>query len=325
VPLVDDDWVGRRVVVRSVRPDGKFSDVLGVLQACSATTLAVRRRDGSTAVLDRAAVRIVKPVPPAPTPRLRTTPEEVETAAAASWPAPEQQRLGGWTLRAAGGFSRRANSVLPVGDPGVALDAALKSVEQFYAARSLPPLVQVVVGSRLDDDLAAAGWVAHRTPLVHVQVASLAMLVDRLGPPTDATADPVVIDDHLVAGWAELYCGGAVDESARAVLQAPYGDVALAHVDRASAPVAVGRGALTGPWLAIAALHVQTNHRRQGLGRAVVAALTRWGWSRGARWALLQVDDGNTAAQALYDGLGFTTHHRVHWRGPGMERPSLRS
>ena len=33
------------------------------------------------------------------------------------WPPLERGELGGWMLRAAGGFTGRANSVLPLGDP----------------------------------------------------------------------------------------------------------------------------------------------------------------------------------------------------------------
>ena len=49
-----------------------------------------------------------------PEPRI----EDLEGAAALHWQAPETERLGDWLLRAAEGFTGRANSALPVGDPG---------------------------------------------------------------------------------------------------------------------------------------------------------------------------------------------------------------
>jgi RimJ/RimL family protein N-acetyltransferase len=49
--------------------------------------------------------------------------------------------------------------------------------------------------------------------------------------------------------------------------------------------------------------------RRQGLARGVVAALAGWAGQLGAHRAYLQVEERNTAATALYAGLGFTTHH----------------
>ena len=44
--------------------------------------------------------------------------EDLERVAARGWPGLEQDTLGEWLLRAGGGFTGRANSVLVVGDPG---------------------------------------------------------------------------------------------------------------------------------------------------------------------------------------------------------------
>lgn len=41
--------------------------------------------------------------------------EDLERAAALHWQAPETEPLGEWRLRAAAGFTGRANSALPVG------------------------------------------------------------------------------------------------------------------------------------------------------------------------------------------------------------------
>ncbi|MFF1796826.1 GNAT family N-acetyltransferase, partial [Kitasatospora sp. NPDC058263] len=70
-------------------------------------------------------------------------PEELQRIAARGWPAVEQEPLGGWTLRASAGFTRRANSVQTLGDPGLPLDEALATVRRWYAARGLPAWVEV--------------------------------------------------------------------------------------------------------------------------------------------------------------------------------------
>ena len=63
---------------------------------------------------------------------------DLEQAAAGGWRAPEEARLGRWLLRAAGGFTGRANSALAIGDPGLPLAAALDQVGRWYQARGLP-------------------------------------------------------------------------------------------------------------------------------------------------------------------------------------------
>ena len=85
---------------------------------------------------------------------------ELERIAARGWQAAEEQWVGGWLLRANGGFTGRANSVLPLGDPGMALDAALESVHAFYAGFDLRARFTVPRPARDDlrTQLLARGW-----------------------------------------------------------------------------------------------------------------------------------------------------------------------
>jgi len=74
--------------------------------------------------------------------------EDLERAAARHWQAPDTERLGGWLLRAADGFTGRANSALPLGDPGVSLPEAVTAVEGWYRRRNLRPMI-VLPGARV--------------------------------------------------------------------------------------------------------------------------------------------------------------------------------
>src|SRR5215472_16816484 len=67
----------------------------------------------------------------------------MERIAAAHWRGTEEERLGGWLLRAAEGFTGRANSALPLADPGLPLDDALAAVAGWYRARGLRPMIVV--------------------------------------------------------------------------------------------------------------------------------------------------------------------------------------
>src|SRR6185312_8981199 len=89
---------------------------------------------------------------------------ELELAAAEIWRAPDEARLGEWLLRAAGGFTSRANSVLAQGDPGLPLPEAIDEVVRWYQARDLPAQVTIAcpLGRPQDDPndgyLASLGW-----------------------------------------------------------------------------------------------------------------------------------------------------------------------
>ncbi len=68
---------------------------------------------------------------------------DIERVAARHWRGTEEEWLGGWLLRAAEGFTGRANSALPLGDPGLPLDSALDAVVSWYRDRGLPPMIAV--------------------------------------------------------------------------------------------------------------------------------------------------------------------------------------
>ena len=105
---------------------------------------------------------------------------ELEHIAARHWRGTEEDRLGGWLLRAADGFTGRANSVLPLGDPGVPLDDALAAVTRWYRARALPPMIVIPLPlegdspcHQLDNHLSERTWLTRPGP-AFVMVADLA-------------------------------------------------------------------------------------------------------------------------------------------------------
>ena len=70
---------------------------------------------------------------------LRPAIADLERAAAEHWQAADRAALGEWLLRAAGGFTGRANSALPLGDPGMPLPDAVAAVAAWYRSRACPP------------------------------------------------------------------------------------------------------------------------------------------------------------------------------------------
>src|SRR5437879_10502361 len=96
--------VGRRVSLRRVVDvlDGRprFADVVGELVAWSGGVVAVRRRDGSVVELAESTLVAGKVVPAA-----RTRTDELQEVTARGWPAPDEEWLGRWLLRAADGFT----------------------------------------------------------------------------------------------------------------------------------------------------------------------------------------------------------------------------
>ncbi len=312
--------VGSRVVVRRSLPGERgpsggpaTSDAIGVLERLDDTQVAVRREDGTLVAFARGDLVTGKPVPSRTSTLLRLSADRLEHIASDGWPPRHDEALGEWRLRAAAGFTGRANSVLACGDPGVPLPEALARVVAFYVRHGLGPRVQVVVGSPLEPELAEQGWrVSRHGDGVLVQVASVAQA---RRASTSRDGEGVAVSSELTAAWAAMY-GRAAGVPAAVVAHVLTGPdtVALASVE--DPPVAIGRGVVTGDWLGLSAVEVVPARRGRGLARRVVDALLAWGAERGARSAYLQTMPDNTAAQALYAPYGFVTHHRYRYWVP---------
>ena len=294
-----------------------MTDVVGTLERAG-EVLEVRRRDGSLAQVAASTVVALRVVPPPPGRRGRTAAQwpvgELEQVAALGWRAAEERWVGGvregWLLRAAGGFTSRANSVLPVGSPPLPLDDALDEVVAFYAERGLVPRFQLPTGTEpLDDALDARGWTAYDPVLM--LVADLAALARPAGPIERVRIDTAP-DDAWVAAYH--YRGGELPDGARAVLTRGE-SLGFASVRDADGGVlAIARGSLDESWLGVTAVEVAPHARRQGLGTLVVVALAAWARERAGRWAYLQVAEENAAARSAYGRAGFAEHHRYHYR-----------
>lgn len=301
------DPVGHKVVVRRVVGGGTFADVVGVLVESGSSTLVLRRRDGSLVEIGRTEVAVMKSVPAAPRDVLA-----LEEVARLGWPAPDTDRLGRWFLRAADGWTGRANSVLPLGDPGLPLDEALARVTDWYAGRGLKARFALPTPARelLAGALDARGW----TPYNPTGVFTADVAVSLRDWPDRGFA--VTVEPEPTDEWLGLYHyrgGTTLPPVARGVLAGGrQPGFAVLRVDGRAA--AIARGSVDEGWVGVTAVEVDPAYRRQGLAGGVMRAVLAWAAERGATSSYLQVADENAPALALYAALGFRRHHSYHYR-----------
>lgn len=333
--------VGKRVSVRRVAADaaggGKFTDTVGVLTSWDEGVLVIVRRDGQHVRIEESSLVAAKVVPA--TPARRRGPaasyEELARVAARAWQPLEQERLGEWELRAAvqkvpraarpwgavagrrAGFTRRANSVLPLGDPGMPLDDALTAVRGWYASRGLPAYMQLATGAEGTQELLCAeveerGWVREVTA---------ELWIGALAPVADREAAGVVLSRSADEAWLSRYQRKGLSEVALKVLgSGPSVWFATLPGAEGEGPAAIGRCVVDGRWAGFAAVEVAPGRRRQGLASTVMAALAQRALDEGASAGWLQVESENAGARALYGGMGFAMHHAYHhYRGPEFD------
>jgi ribosomal protein S18 acetylase RimI-like enzyme len=240
-------------------------------------------------------------------------PARLEPLADDAWPARERERLGGWRLNASSGYSMRINACWPLDTPDRDPEAALDAVEAWFAARGLPPRFKltdgVVAPADLSQRLATRGYAPCKETLV--MLGHLDGLAGGEGDPAVrlSTAPDATFEAVFTAtagdpgdGRERLEALGRIPAPAR-----------FARLDVDGAPAAIGASAVGGGFAGIFGMRTAPDHRRKGLARRVLRALSTGARDLGAERAWLQVEADNAPAIALYADEGFEAAYRYRY------------
>lgn len=239
----------------------------------------------------------------------------VEEACLNAWPSPRQLLVEGYLLRAAGGPSKRQNSINPLrgsGPPEPAISAA-RAVYGRLGQRAIFRIPEIA--PQMEPLLAGSDYA------VVDETCTLYRDLDGLPADPDPT---VAVVSAPGADWLDLR--DAVNKADAAAAQVFRDTVAALVQPRAFAAAAaedgiaaIAFGVLDRELLIIESVATPEALRGRGHAKRAVTALLRWARREGARSACLQVIATNTPARALYGGLGFETElYRYHYRvGPG--------
>jgi N-acetylglutamate synthase len=311
--------LGERWVVRYWLPDGSATDVVGWIEGMHPTSVQLATLDPAARVIERSMIIAARRAPAAasgPHPR-RISAHDVQRHALPGWLA-WHEPLGEWTLRSAGGFTRRANSCHAVGDPGMPIQQAAQRIIGFATTHDIAPLAQVIEGSAEEHALQRLGWVSTDQPTA-VLTSRLADFLE------DRPAEPVAkITETLQPNWEEAYHRSRPNSADPAIVRMilagnpPRAFAAAAGQGRDdhSELIAIARGHRNQDWLGLASIWTRSDHRRRGLATAMMAALGHWAARQGARYVYLQVATVNEPGIAAYHSLGFIHHHAYRYLTP---------
>jgi N-acetylglutamate synthase len=239
----------------------------------------------------------------------------LERAGMKAWPGIEMSKNGSWVLRAANGYTQRANSVQPL-DPNDDddLDTRIAQIRDWYSARELPPIFRMtpLASPKLALALDAACWtVADRSCSLAMEMPDVAP--DPRGECLDPFGDRFLDSQRTMQGYSEDRMQKFV--ALMRAVSVPMTGVVLysdENVPVASSLWAVAEGvAVTGNVV------TDTAQRRKGFGGAMMRTGLAWAKDQGAAAAALNVVADNVAGRGLYASLGYRWLFDYVYRYPG--------
>lgn len=303
------DAVGKRVTIRLREPGGGYRDIVGLLQSDN-QLINSKSEIISFSPNEIAVWREIKPLPDLAGKGAPLTQRiiELEKISDATWPAERIVEYGKWRLRISDGFTMRANSALPlgtgpIGEPPASLSEAVKYVIDTYRANNLTPTfaIPMPIFEELDNYLEETCW--------QIRVGADFLIRDIGEPALENRSDSIVeILDYPSVEWLALQSDQPLDKLMRRY-PARYGTI-----KSGDQIIAVGRIATSGTWSLATRLFVLPSHRGKGIAKILMNHLMAAASGDGARKVGLQVDIENGAGLALYQSMGFRSHHKYIYR-----------
>jgi ribosomal protein S18 acetylase RimI-like enzyme len=250
-------------------------------------------------------------------------------AAFHTWLPRFTQERGPWQIRIDSGITKRANSVLVLGDPANNSDHALQQeiqdAQKLFSQSGLPLvfMVPTPLGGRTEEFLRQNNWETNGEILTMIGDADVIT-------PADENFHLEVLDNPS-AEWLELESDQGLQElftrtpasyisitqqsaSRNAFLnQENVHEQDNDHEQDKNEILARGRIGFDNSWGILTRVFVKESSRGQGLGETIVRAAADIARRRNIRQLALHVDADNVSAIALYSKLGFRKHHVVRF------------
>ncbi len=237
-----------------------------------------------------------------------------EEIALNAWPALRTYLYDGWVLRTANGFTRRANSIIPIYPAKLPMEEKIAFCEDFYAKAGLPTVFKLTGSSVLDGleaALVARGYARETESSFQLLPLAEAPSLPEKRLAVFTAADP--------GDWLRVYAAfqGLPEQDAKTfgrMLNNLAGDACHGLLLQDGLPVACGLTVATRGYVGFFDIHVQADKRGQGLGKELMLSLMAWARRRQCSHGFLQVLADNEAANGLYAGLGFMEQYRYWYR-----------
>jgi N-acetylglutamate synthase len=228
-----------------------------------------------------------------------------------AWASLKTEIYDGWILRYSNGYTKRANSVIPIYSSTLSIDDKLEYCRNRYRANGLPLIFKLTeLNSELDEKLSKSNFALLETSMVKTND------IHTIEP----IARNIVLNTKLEHNWIEAYfqladLSDKVKQStAIEMLKRTTGTLITCMKTIDSSIVGVGLGIINMGFIGLFDIVVDNRYRRQGYGEEIVKGLLGAALKQNTNKVYLQVIEQNKAAVNLYNKMGFKDEYKYWYR-----------
>ncbi len=243
---------------------------------------------------------------------LMTDIRKLEEISMNAWPGVYVRFYDGWVMRCAGGYTNRANSILPLYESREDLMRKINDAELFCSSRGLQTIFKMTsisLPSELDRALEGKGYVERDRAIVMTKELS------------GATRD--LSDLDIFTTPSREWLGSFTRLSKKAaeneywlgrILDSIVPEAFYVILKKSEETVGCAMAVREDEYFGLFGITIGQEYRRMGYGKELTEKLLALAGREGARIAYLQVDIVNDVAIKLYSSLGFEEAYQYWYR-----------
>jgi GNAT superfamily N-acetyltransferase len=237
----------------------------------------------------------------------------IEELSMNAWPSIQTILHGGWIIRIANGYTKRANSVNPLYSFNNNLVEKIAYCENIYRENNLPIVYKIIECEeykKLDQKLDELNY--KKIDLTSVQICNSISKINYKG---NEIVNKVFTDD-----WKNCFyhCGKIEKiktmETIDIMLKNIKGKIIAVCKKEKGIFIGCGYGVIENDFVGIFDIIVKEEYRGKGYGRRIIETIISKARENGIEKAYLQVADNNIIAKKLYAKIGFNEIYKYWYR-----------
>jgi ribosomal protein S18 acetylase RimI-like enzyme len=239
--------------------------------------------------------------------------QKIEELSLNAWPALETIRYDGWIIRYANGVTKRSNSVNVFYDSKLDVERKIDYCEKYYRSKAIPvcfKITEIAQPVGLDKVLETLGYI-HKFD-VSVQLLDIRNYTTDLDKNMHCSENP---DDIWLDHYITMNGSNTSDKTVYKMIIDQIKPIkCLFTLTLNSLVIGCGLGVVEDKYIGLFDIVIRKQYRNHGFGKILIENILKWGKSKGAETAYLQVFAENAPAISLYNNVGFKEEYRYWYR-----------